>query len=96
MRTWGITSLLSLVTRRPTRPVRVPKWRPSPDRRARSTRFLGSFPGRSSLVKIFVHIDLIPTNSPTVDLVPTTSAKPLIATNIRVGYVSIPLPDIMR
>ena len=72
------------------------KWRPPPDRRARSTRFLGSVPGRGSLVKVLVHIDLVPTNPPAVDLVLTTSAKPLIATNIRVGYVPIPFPDIMR
>ena len=95
MRTWGITGPLPRIARRPIRPMGISKRRSSPDGRTRSTRFLGSVPGLRSFIKVFVHIDLILTNPPAVNFVLTTSTKPFIATNIRVGYVPIPFPDIM-
>ena len=95
MRTWGITGPLPWIARRPTRPMGFSKRRSSPNGRTRSTRFLGSVSGLRSFVKVFVHIDLILTNPPAVNFVLATSTKPLIATNIRVGYVPIPFPDIM-
>ena len=95
MRTRGITGPLPWITRRPIRPMGLSKRRSSPNGRTRSARFLGSLPGLRSFVKIFVHIDLVLTNPPAVNFVLTTSTKPFIATNIRVGYVPIPFPDIM-
>ena len=71
------------------------KRRSSPNGRTRSARFLGSVSGLGSLIEVFVDIEVILSNPPAVNFVLTTSTKPFIATNIRVGYVSIPFPDIM-